>query len=222
MPLTLAVDCALRRINLAASAGKIEEKPIGGLSLDVGTRQSELLPSAVGFFLESAGYSVLDISLIAVTTGPGYYTGIRVGMAYASALSESLGIKIVPVPTLEAMARATLEAAEACGVRAPVSPVIPAGRNSVYAAVYSGRPASAETVMAPSYMDAADFMDFVYSMGGGEPIFVGYDISPVASRLDGRRFIAPSSVGASMIKIARTTESVDPADIRASYLRSPV
>ncbi|MDR2779671.1 MAG: tRNA (adenosine(37)-N6)-threonylcarbamoyltransferase complex dimerization subunit type 1 TsaB, partial [Synergistaceae bacterium] len=81
MPLTLALDCALRRINLGASDGG---KLLGEFSADVGARQSEILPPAVQNFLSALGKTVRDVELIAVTAGPGYFTGIRVGLSYAT------------------------------------------------------------------------------------------------------------------------------------------
>ena len=100
MPFILGVDCALRRVNLGAFGENIR----ANFSLDAGMRQSELLPGAVAGFLASIGKSLEEVELIAATNGPGYYTGIRVGLSYASALAYSLWVKIVPISTLEAIA----------------------------------------------------------------------------------------------------------------------
>ena len=67
--LTLAIDCALRRINLGASDG---DNLLGELSVDVGMRQSELLPTAVRDFLSMAGKNIGEVEHVAVTVGPGY------------------------------------------------------------------------------------------------------------------------------------------------------
>jgi tRNA threonylcarbamoyladenosine biosynthesis protein TsaB len=190
--------------------------------LDVGTRQSELLPEVVRFFLGSMGYSPGDISLMAVTTGPGYYTGIRVGLAYSTALAYSLGVKIVPAPTLAAMAHGVLETLEASGAPTPVAPLIPAGRGSIYAAVYSGPSCSAKAILEPSHIGVQDFINFLDSMNCAAPLIVGNDISSVAERLAGCRAVSPiRGMGEAMVKISRFTEPVDPAAVLATYLRSP-
>ncbi|MDR1885918.1 MAG: tRNA (adenosine(37)-N6)-threonylcarbamoyltransferase complex dimerization subunit type 1 TsaB, partial [Synergistaceae bacterium] len=87
MPLILAIDCAMRWLNLGLSDGGAL---IGAEAVNSDTRQSGLLPGAVDDFLSRRGVSLGDLGVIAVTTGPGYYTGIRVGLSYASSLAESL------------------------------------------------------------------------------------------------------------------------------------
>ena len=96
--LILALDCSLRWTNVAVfldGAALVSER------LDIGRRQAAELPGVVKNALAKAGYSFEHISLVAVTNGPGYFTGIRIGAAYAAALAYGLGIKVVPVSTLQ-------------------------------------------------------------------------------------------------------------------------
>ena len=89
MPLTLAIDCSLRWISLGLADGV---NPHGEENTNTGPKQSEILADSTARFLLKFGFSFADIEQIAVTTGPGYYTGIRVGLSYAALLAESLGI----------------------------------------------------------------------------------------------------------------------------------
>jgi len=75
-----------------------------------------------------------DLSGIAVTIGPGSFTGVRIGMATAKGLAYALNVGLVGLSTLEALARAVL-------LDNPERPprlcaVIEAGRGEVYAALF--------------------------------------------------------------------------------------
>ena len=61
----------------------------------------DLIPM-VDTVLKKCGVSKNEIDLLAPSVGPGSFTGIRIGVSTARALCQALGIKAVPVPTLEA------------------------------------------------------------------------------------------------------------------------
>ena len=61
----------------------------------------DLIPM-VDTMLKKCGVSKDQIDLLAPSVGPGSFTGIRIGVSTARALCQALGIKAVPVPTLEA------------------------------------------------------------------------------------------------------------------------
>ena len=65
---------------------------------------SERLLNSVDFVLKSSGVSLNDVSAIAVSSGPGSFTGLRIGMSAAKGLAFGAGLSIIPVPTFEAMA----------------------------------------------------------------------------------------------------------------------
>jgi len=88
-----------------------------------------LLPLTVAA-LEAAGLTKSDLSLVAVATGPGSFNGIRGGIAAAEGVALGLGIPIVGISTLEAMAHQWTH-----GDRA-VCAMLNAGRGEVYYALY--------------------------------------------------------------------------------------
>ncbi|HSK69840.1 MAG TPA: tRNA (adenosine(37)-N6)-threonylcarbamoyltransferase complex dimerization subunit type 1 TsaB, partial [Candidatus Limnocylindria bacterium] len=68
------------------------------------THSRSLMPM-VQEALQKAGISVSDISLLAAVTGPGSFTGVRLGVGAAQGMARGLGIRCVGINALEAMAR---------------------------------------------------------------------------------------------------------------------
>ena len=64
---------------------------------------AEALPPMVARVMAAAGIQYRDLNRIAVTTGPGTFTGIRIGLSFARALGLSLNIKVVGVDTPTAL-----------------------------------------------------------------------------------------------------------------------
>jgi tRNA threonylcarbamoyl adenosine modification protein YeaZ len=90
----------------------------------------ELLPAIRGLF-EMAAVRLEDCQRIAVCSGPGSFTGLRVGLATAWGLSRASGVAAEAVPTLEALA----DAARGCGAER-VAAALDAGRGEVVLAFF--------------------------------------------------------------------------------------
>jgi tRNA threonylcarbamoyladenosine biosynthesis protein TsaB len=87
----------------------------------------EILGAVEDVIARAGGWDAVD--RIAVGVGPGTFTGLRVGIATARALAQSAGLDVVPVSSLEALARGSDSAS--------VLAVIDARRNEAFAALYS-------------------------------------------------------------------------------------
>jgi tRNA threonylcarbamoyladenosine biosynthesis protein TsaB len=85
--------------------------------------------------LAEAGVSWSDVGRIAVGVGPGAFTGLRVGVATARGLAQSLSAELVGVSSLEALASAGLAAEQEVDT---ILAVIDARRGEVFAAAYGG------------------------------------------------------------------------------------
>lgn len=110
------------------------------------------------------GVSIDDLSAIAVSNGPGSFTGIRIGVSTARALSQVKGIPCVPVSSLEALAMRA-DAVE----NAVICPILDARRRQVYGAGYRG---GEEVIQAGPYtieefMELAADCEEIYLMGDG-------------------------------------------------------
>ena len=81
------------------------------LALDSNTQQRDhaaWIHNAMHLLMDKAGFSMKELSAIAVSAGPGSYTGLRVGMASAKGLSYALQIPMNSLNTLEIMANAAI------------------------------------------------------------------------------------------------------------------
>ncbi len=120
-----ACSCALYSDGLVASAEHFGEKG-----------HAEMLIPQIRTMLADAGCEVEAITKIAVTTGPGSFTGVRVGIAAARGLALSLNCELVGLTSFEALASAVLAHANSAGFPLnkgeQFSCVIDARRDQVY------------------------------------------------------------------------------------------
>ena len=100
MGLLLAIDTAAPRLQLALLR---DDGHVDTLLEDMATGQAERLFPALAELLARAGLAYADLTRIAVTTGPGSFTGLRIGLSAARGLALALGIPVVGVPSLLAL-----------------------------------------------------------------------------------------------------------------------
>jgi len=99
--LQLAIDTSSRLTSLYCARGG---EVVGSIAVRMNDRRSERLWSQIDFLLHETGVDINDIELFSVCTGPGGFTGIRVGMAAAKGLALAAGRPLVGVTSLEAAA----------------------------------------------------------------------------------------------------------------------
>jgi tRNA threonylcarbamoyladenosine biosynthesis protein TsaB len=103
---------------------------------------------AVDQVLKEAGLALTEIDAFGVTSGPGSYTGLRVGMATAKGFCYAFGKPLVTINTLEVMAQAGLEAMKPTE-NTLLGPMIDARRMEVFTALYDR---NLKTVLPPQAM----------------------------------------------------------------------
>ncbi len=101
-----------------------------------GFRHGEELLEHVRASLADAGIALEDLGGVVVGTGPGAFTGLRVGLATAKGLAHGLDIPIVGVPTASALLAGAVER----GVQPPVALLLPAGPSDRVLAVGGAAP----------------------------------------------------------------------------------
>ena len=153
---------------------------------------SQILYGELKALLTRHGIKPAEIDCFAAASGPGSFTGVRVGLACVKGLAEALGRPAMAVSNLEALAR--------CGTGKLRGAVIDARRGEVYGAVYDdgGRLVSPE-VVAPYEAWAASL-----------PAGVEFIWSP--------RPLARVIAGIAAERLSRG-EAPDPASLDANYVR---
>ncbi len=129
--IVLGLDTALSACSAAIVDSATGESLASRLvRLDVG--HAELLPGMVRDVVHTAGLGFAGIDRIAVTIGPGTFTGVRIGLAFARGLGLALGRSVVGVSTLQALAANVKDNYK----RLPIAVAIDA-RRSVYLQIFS-------------------------------------------------------------------------------------
>jgi tRNA threonylcarbamoyladenosine biosynthesis protein TsaB len=122
---------ALETSTLAGGVALVDgERLVAEYVLDVSVTHSERLMAAVDRVLADAHWAPRDLDGLAVSIGPGSFTGLRIGVSTAKGLAWALDLPIAAVPTLDAMA------ATVPGTVLPICPVLAARRGEVYASLY--------------------------------------------------------------------------------------
>jgi len=98
----------LLAIETATSAQSValfeEDRLLADISYEANAHKGGLLLPAVDRLLKQAGLAAKDLGAVAVSVGPGSFTGLRVGLATAKGLALGTGAMLVGVPTLEVLA----------------------------------------------------------------------------------------------------------------------
>ena len=211
-PLILAVDTTHEYGSLALLRGAetLEER---GLHAPDGF--AHVLYARLRELLARQGLRAQQIDCFAAASGPGSFTGVRVGLACVKGLAEALGRPAVAVSNLQALA--------CFGRRGLRATVLDARRGEVYGAVYD---AAARLVGAEM---VAPLERWLAGLPEGDLEFVSPDLAPFRPALEGTRFAgtpvvtAPRELAAAVGRLAlerwEAGEALDPAALDANYVR---
>lgn len=104
---------------------------------DEQSHAERLLPALTGL-LGAHGLALGDVDAFAVATGPGSFTGLRIGIATAQGLAMATGKRVIPVPTLDAIAEAAAADPSARGLDY-IAVWLDGQRREVFASLYAVR-----------------------------------------------------------------------------------
>lgn len=132
MSTILYIDCSTNQASVAIAR---EEELLGIKKCNEQKEHASFLQPAIQELSHETGIALSTLSAIAVTIGPGSYTGLRVGLASAKGLCYALQLPLITLGTLEVMAYAAQQEAS---VQDPyfICPMIDARRSEVFTAVY--------------------------------------------------------------------------------------
>jgi len=211
--LLLALDTATPAVTVALHDGSTVLAEAGGHDA---RRHAELLAPAVAVVLAKAGASSSDLTDVAVGTGPGPFTGLRVGLVTGRMTASALGLPLHGVSTLDVLAAQALED----GAVAPGDEFLvatDARRREVYWAAYRAYGASLlpERLTGPSVDRPGDVpRDGRPVVGRGAELYAA-DLGPALRPLD------PSAGALAGLVVARLAEGDDLSDVEPQYLRRP-
>jgi tRNA threonylcarbamoyladenosine biosynthesis protein TsaB len=174
-----------------------------------------ILFDRVSLLLDRAGTRIDSIDCFASASGPGSFTGVRIGLTAAKGLAEATGKPVVAVSNLKALA--------SFGNGPLRATVVDARRGEIYGALYD----SALEAVLPERV--TKFPAWLDSLPGGDVEFIGVNLAPFAAALEGSRFRGARIVdvtGTLAGAVARIAHSeftlgraVDPAAVDANYVR---
>lgn len=145
-PLILAIETATRAGSVSLVRGSVVLDSVSG---DASFSHSNDLIENVAQVLGNANTALRDVDLLAAASGPGSFTGLRIGLATLKAFAACTGRKCVGVSTLTAIAHAVGPS------KAPTVALLPAGRGEVFAQMFSVGNRSVEAVDAAAHITPA-------------------------------------------------------------------
>lgn len=157
MSLILQIDTATEHASICLSNHGI---PILSMTSADQKNHGAFLQPAIQSIMRSAGIALSNVEAIAVTEGPGSYTGLRVGLASAKGLCYALEKPLITINTLQLIAISTINEQGAGGAEAWYVPMIDARRMEVFTAIYDS---TLKTVEAPSakVLDDSSFLSML-------------------------------------------------------------
>jgi tRNA threonylcarbamoyladenosine biosynthesis protein TsaB len=170
---------------LGGAAVADENGILAEIRLNVKTTHSERLMSAVDHILKQADTGLDQISVFCAASGPGSFTGLRIGLGTVKGLCYATGKPLVMVPTLDAFAWNFAYSSH------PVCLMLDARKGEVYTAAYKWHEDGFEKIITESAMKVED----ICSSFDGPVVLAGEGVSiyreRILSLLGERAIIAP-------------------------------
>lgn len=218
--LVLGIETATRTggVAVVSDTGVLAE-----YTLNIEVTHSERLMATVDRVLSDTGITVRSIDGIAVSVGPGSFTGLRIGISTVKGLAFTTGLPVSAVPTLRALAWNLPRAGQ------PICPLLDARKNEVYAAIFRYQDGALQQVMAESVVPLSELALHI-----AEPtIFTGEGAVLFRQEIQrccgDRALFAPLSAivpsAASVAEIGllmlRSGDRTEPDALAPTYLRRP-
>jgi len=216
---------ALESSGLVASAALVTPgKIVGEFSTDFKKTHSQTLLPMTDALLKMTGVELSELDAVAVSGGPGSFTGLRIGSATAKGLGLALGIPIVSVPTVDGIAY------NMAGTDALVCPVMDARRNQTYTGLYTFENGEMKCLCPQKAVAIEEIIGQINSIGR-KVIFLG-DGVPVFRQVIDEKLKTPheyapihlavqraGTLGALALRYYEQGRYVSAAEHRPDYLR---
>ncbi len=154
--ITLGIETATQVVSVALGG---DEGLLGVVEIMQGRRHAEILAPAISFLCEQARVSIREIGAIGVDVGPGLFTGMRVGIATAKVMAQSLDVPLVGISSLDLLAFPLRHTSKV------IASVIDARKGEVFFAFYLPSPGGVQRVSDPRACSVEDFNADVMARG---------------------------------------------------------
>lgn len=210
---------------LVASVAVIEDDNLlGEFTMNYQKTHSQTLLPMLDELAKMIELDLNTLDAIAVSGGPGSFTGLRIGSATAKGLGLALEKPLIHIPTVDALAY------NICGHQDMVCPLMDARRNQTYTGLYAFRGNEMQTLLAQCAVGINEIVEkinekdrAVVFLGDGVPVFeayikehvtVPYTFAP--AHINKQRAAAVAALGAVYYKEGKSEAA---ADHRPDYLR---
>ncbi|HLM73993.1 MAG TPA: tRNA (adenosine(37)-N6)-threonylcarbamoyltransferase complex dimerization subunit type 1 TsaB [Polyangiaceae bacterium] len=205
---------------LDADALPTAARELASASYDDLAGHAERLFSLIDQVLQEGGVERSAIGAIACDIGPGSFTGVRVAVASAKGAAVALGLPVIGVTSLEALAaRAFAEGRAHPGDL--VAAAVDAKKGEVFLAVFDASQASLELVLPPCHVPRAAVAEVLAKAAEGRTlVLVGEPAAPLS---EGPPPELPEAAWIGRVAAARLFSGggVDPAALEPLYVRPP-
>jgi len=213
-------------IALAESAAEGAGPPrlIEEVRIAEGLRHGRDLVLSVRDACRRAGWTPREVPLVAVSIGPGSFTGIRIAVTFAKFVAWDAGAKVVAVPSFRALA------ANAPADRPRIVTIVDAKRGGLFASLFERREGRLAETFGPAVIEADDFVRRLQPARRGEPpaYVLGHGIAKGRAALAGLELapedlwnIRPAEVARLGLEMAARGEFADPLRLEPLYIRLP-
>lgn len=163
MPASSSLLLAIETATSVCSVALIQDGNVLGEVKGTGLRRhNEALPGLVEELLETQDKTGSDVGVIAVSIGPGSFTGLRVGLSFAKGFALGVAADVVPVGTLDGMALSMLDRTEvtALGSDLKLCPLTVARRGEVFGRLFQLTKTGLIPVSDPFLTDAEQLLKY--------------------------------------------------------------
>lgn len=199
---------------------------IAHTQLNIGLTHSELLLPSIDHLMTITGMEMSMLDAVAITSGPGSFTGLRIGFSTAKGMALGLGKPLIPIPTLDVLAQ------NGAGTVGVIVPIMNARRKQVYTAVYRSYGHTIQRISDHQAIALSDLLQaikgmadqpLVYFTGDGVDVFADEVFAALGQRAvfaEGcRRYVCADALA--MLAKEQAAEWSDRQGMRAEplYLR---
>ncbi len=168
----LAIECSGLVAGIAITEG---ENLLGEYTINYKKTHSQTILPMLDELAKMIELDLNTIDAIAVSNGPGSFTGLRIGSATAKGLGLALNKPIIPVPTVDALAY------NLWGVQKQICPLMDARRQQAYTGLYAFSDGKFETLISQCAVDISEIVEKINEtqkatifLGDGVPVFQEY------------------------------------------------